>query len=98
MSDISKAAAALGSIKTEKKAASSRENGKKGGRPKLYRWVSQDVISGVVEWPEGLPLEAVIVYPAEFIRLLKECPDGVMYGSRIDSQTYRKINKEYGIR
>lgn len=28
------AAVALGSIKTEKKAATSRENGKKGGRPK----------------------------------------------------------------
>jgi hypothetical protein len=31
---ISKAAAALGSIRTDKKAASSRENGRKGGRPK----------------------------------------------------------------
>jgi hypothetical protein len=28
------AAAALGSIRTEKKSVSSRENGKKGGRPK----------------------------------------------------------------
>ena len=27
-------AAGMGSIKTEKKAAASRENGKKGGRPK----------------------------------------------------------------
>jgi hypothetical protein len=31
------AAVALGSIKTEKKAKSSRENGKKGGRPKKVR-------------------------------------------------------------
>ena len=30
------AASALGKIKTPKKAAASRENGKKGGRPKRY--------------------------------------------------------------
>ena len=34
MNDYVSAAAALGSIKTDKKAAASRENGKKGGRPK----------------------------------------------------------------
>jgi hypothetical protein len=33
---ISAAGAALGSIKSAKKSASSRENGKKGGRPKQY--------------------------------------------------------------
>lgn len=33
MVSASEAAKALGSIKTEKKATSSRENGKKGGRP-----------------------------------------------------------------
>lgn len=32
---ISQAAAALGRIKSEKKAAASRENGKKGGRPPI---------------------------------------------------------------
>lgn len=32
--NISDAAAKLGSIKSERKAASSRENGKKGGRPR----------------------------------------------------------------
>ena len=34
MSDKNPSAVALGSIKSEKKAQSSRENGKKGGRPK----------------------------------------------------------------
>lgn len=34
VNDTSAAAASLGSIKTERKAASSRENGRKGGRPK----------------------------------------------------------------
>jgi hypothetical protein len=33
-SRIKNAAVALGKIKSEKKAASSRENGKRGGRPK----------------------------------------------------------------
>jgi hypothetical protein len=34
MATISEAAAAMGRVKSERKAASSRENGKKGGRPK----------------------------------------------------------------
>jgi hypothetical protein len=34
MTPIKTAAAALGSIKSERKAVASRENGKKGGRPK----------------------------------------------------------------
>jgi hypothetical protein len=33
--EVSRAAAALGAIKTEKKAASSRENGRLGGRPRI---------------------------------------------------------------
>lgn len=35
--DVSAAASTLGGIKTEKKATSSRENGKKGGRPPINR-------------------------------------------------------------
>jgi len=34
MTEKNPAAVALGSIKSERKAASSRENGKKGGRPR----------------------------------------------------------------
>ena len=36
--DIKKAAAILGSIKSPKKSASSRENGRLGGRPKNYTY------------------------------------------------------------
>lgn len=35
--DVTEAAKLLGSIKTKKKARSSRENGKLGGRPKTKR-------------------------------------------------------------
>jgi len=35
---LSAAAAALGSIKSDKKTAAARENGKKGGRPKKYTY------------------------------------------------------------
>ena len=34
--NVSEAAAALGRVKSEKKAVSSRENGKKGGRPREW--------------------------------------------------------------
>lgn len=39
MSEISNAASRLGSIKSERKAKSSRENGKLGGRPRLVEMV-----------------------------------------------------------
>jgi hypothetical protein len=40
------AAVALGSIKTEKKAKSSRLNGKKGGRPKKIIVSAIDIVKG----------------------------------------------------
>lgn len=40
-SEISKAAAALGSIRTERKASASRENGRKGGRPRKATTMKQ---------------------------------------------------------
>lgn len=52
---VSSAAAILGSIKSEKKAISSRENGKKGGRPAIDSFnekfpVAQDFHTGLWGW------------------------------------------------
>lgn len=38
-------AVALGSIKSDKKAKSSRENGKKGGRPKKLKEQNKEIIN-----------------------------------------------------
>ena len=53
--DIKKAAAILGSIKSPRKSASSRENGKKGGRPAVDSFnekfpVAQDFHTGLWGW------------------------------------------------
>lgn len=49
--EVTTAARALGSIKTEKKAAASRENGKLGGRPKVQKWFGR--IYGIGETGRG---------------------------------------------
>ena len=68
--EISQAAAALGkkggSVRSDKKAAAVRENGRKGGRPPFLELVVTDpaatvtedyfVLSGQVVWPEIMAL------------------------------------------
>lgn len=54
-SDIKKAAAILGSIKSDRKTSASRENGKLGGRPAIDAFnakfpVAQDFHSGLWGW------------------------------------------------
>lgn len=50
----SEAARALGSIKTAKKAKSSAENGKLGGRPKkLVAWIRRNIVDDAPECDES---------------------------------------------
>ena len=58
MKNTSNAAAILGSIRTEKKAASSRENGKKGGRPKTKIGILKMLNAGADPRELGFDLRA----------------------------------------
>lgn len=51
--EISAAAALLGRVKSERKAAASRENGKRGGRPKITnRQIERFAEKTVAAWRE----------------------------------------------
>lgn len=61
MTPTQQAAAALGRIRTEKKAAAARANGAKGGRPALLELVAPD--HAVSTWDEFFRLKGVEVRP-----------------------------------
>lgn len=82
------AAAALGSIKSPKKAASSRENGKLGGRPavKKYGYVVRG--KHVIAQIEGMSRDAIkLVFTAEYhdpdLRLLFRPGSSLIYGPSV---------------
>jgi hypothetical protein len=67
------AAAALGSIKSPKKAASSRENGKKGGRPKTR--INKQIDFTSYEAAEKYAKENHITKSQNKMRIVEQSPD-----------------------
>ena len=63
---MNKAAQALGSIKTEKKAKSSRENGKKGGRPTMKKEIEK-IIKELEDLQKDSIANAKIKYGSGYI-------------------------------
>lgn len=77
--DIRKAAAAMGRVKSERKTAAVRENGKLGGRPVLYgsfkdltaRAKSGDITPLIIHW-EGDESEPETGTAADLIEIIRK--------------------------
>jgi len=80
------AARALGSIRTEKKAAAARENGKKGGRPGMYTVTLNDADTGTDEsWP-GLTKRQAISLAKETAAFNPTCAVFIEWFRKSDGQ------------
>ena len=91
MEKTSQAAAILGSIKSDKKAASSRENGKKGGRPKYTYDSMTRVALGVKYSTRCLIPDQVAKNPEKF--------DGKTFPARCHGEWIRVklVGEDFGL-
>lgn len=84
--DVSKAARALGSIRTEAKAVAARENGRKGGRPGMYTVTLHGSDGEITDsWP-GLTKRAAIALAQETAAFNPTCAVFIEWFRRSDGQ------------